>query len=103
MQIESEESQVGGKGGSGLSISLHPLVIINISDHSTRFQCLNGGKMKRVLGVLLGKLVPRPSMRAGARQCIIKRRILPSEHALRPCPAGRVTKPLWGFSMLHGG
>jgi COP9 signalosome complex subunit 6 len=31
-------------------------VIINISDHSTRFQCLNGGKMKRVLGVLLGKL-----------------------------------------------
>ena len=56
MQIESEESQVGGKGGSGLSISLHPLVIINISDHSTRFQCLNGGKMKRVLGVLLGKL-----------------------------------------------
>ena len=56
MQVEGEESQVGGKGGSGLSISLHPLVIINISDHSTRFQCLNGGKMKRVLGVLLGKL-----------------------------------------------
>jgi len=62
MQVEGEESQqVGGKGGSGLSISLHPLVIINISDHSTRCRALNGGKPKRVLGVLLGKLVPPPT------------------------------------------
>ena len=60
MQVEGEESNVGGAkgGGSGLlSISLHPLVIINISDHSTRFKALNSGKSKRVLGVLLGKLV----------------------------------------------
>lgn len=63
MQVEGageEENTVGGAkgGGSGLSISLHPLVIINISDHTTRFKALNQGKAKRVLGVLLGKLVP---------------------------------------------
>mmetsp|Transcript_104084 Transcript_104084/g.167720 ORF Transcript_104084/g.167720 Transcript_104084/m.167720 type:complete len:316 (+) Transcript_104084:143-1090(+) len=62
MQVEGEESNVGGAkgGGSGLlSISLHPLVIINISDHSTRFKALSSGKSKRVLGVLLGKLEGR--------------------------------------------
>jgi hypothetical protein len=59
MQVEGDESAVGGAKNkdSGLSISLHPLVIINISDHSTRFRALSAGTPKRVLGVLLGKLV----------------------------------------------
>ena len=57
MQVDDTEAVSGTKGGSGLSISLHPLVIINISDHSTRFRALNAGKAKRVIGVLLGKLV----------------------------------------------
>ena len=63
MQVEGigEENAGAPKGaaGRGSTISLHPLVIINISDHSTRFRALNGGNAKRVLGVLLGKLVPR--------------------------------------------
>jgi hypothetical protein len=59
MQVEtSEDNLSAAKGaGSGLTISLHPLVIINISDHSTRTRALNSGRPKRVLGVLLGKLV----------------------------------------------
>ena len=47
--------QAGPKGSfSGLNISLHPLVIINISDHATRKKSLAGGRPQRVLGVLLG-------------------------------------------------
>jgi len=34
---------------------LHPLVIINISDHATRARVNNNGKHTRVVGVLLGK------------------------------------------------
>ncbi len=48
-------AQAGPKGSSsGLNISLHPLVIINISDHATRKRSLSGGRPQRVLGVLLG-------------------------------------------------
>lgn len=36
------------------SILLHPLVIINISDHATRNKVCNNGKYKRSVGVLLG-------------------------------------------------
>ena len=59
MQVEGDESAVAGAKSkdSGLSISLHPLVIINVSDHTIRFRALNAGSPKRVLGVLLGKLV----------------------------------------------
>ena len=57
MQVDEESTAQAKGAASGLSISLHPLVVINISDHSTRFRCLNAGKAKRVLGVLLGKLV----------------------------------------------
>ena len=48
---------------SGLSISLHPLVIINISDHATRKKMQNQGQQQRVLGVLLGVQVWIAQMR----------------------------------------
>jgi len=38
---------------SGLEIFVHPLVVINISDHFTRDKCVN--KNPRVFGVLLGQ------------------------------------------------
>lgn len=65
-QMETEDkdggAQAGPKGSSsGLNISLHPLVIINISDHATRKRSLAGGKPQRVLGVLLGVQVYLPA------------------------------------------
>jgi len=43
------------EGGSVLNISLHPLVIINISDHATRARMSSGGKTQsRVIGALFG-------------------------------------------------
>jgi len=43
------------EGGSALNISLHPLVIINISDHATRGRMSSGGKTQpRVIGALFG-------------------------------------------------
>jgi hypothetical protein len=57
MDTEDKDAgaQAGPKGSSsGLNISLHPLVIINISDHATRKKSLAGGRPQRVLGILLG-------------------------------------------------
>jgi COP9 signalosome complex subunit 6 len=57
METEDKDAaaQAGPKGStSGLNISLHPLVIINISDHATRKKALSGGRPQRVLGILLG-------------------------------------------------
>ena len=42
------------EGGGQLNISLHPLVIINISDHWTRFKIQNQKENPRVIGALLG-------------------------------------------------
>jgi COP9 signalosome complex subunit 6 len=38
---------------------IHPLVLMNISDHFTRikFRCQEGNKVKRAFGMLLGKQV----------------------------------------------
>jgi len=48
-------SVIEKEGGSALDISLHPLVIINISDHATRARMSGGGKTQpRVLGALYG-------------------------------------------------
>ena len=60
------EVQTQKKGASGLNISLHPLVIINISDHTTRKRSLNNNKPTRALGVLLGVQVraSRPFLRS---------------------------------------
>jgi len=41
-------------GVSNSSVLLHPLVIINISDHATRAKVTNKGVSKRVVGALLG-------------------------------------------------
>lgn len=38
---------------AGLEIFVHPLVVVNISDHFTREKCIN--KNPRVFGVLLGQ------------------------------------------------
>eukprot|EP01087_Luapelamoeba_hula_P003084 TRINITY_DN12905_c0_g1_i1.p1 TRINITY_DN12905_c0_g1~~TRINITY_DN12905_c0_g1_i1.p1 ORF type:complete len:323 (-),score=60.05 TRINITY_DN12905_c0_g1_i1:143-1111(-) len=42
------------EGGSALSILLHPLVIINISDHATRAKAGDGKTYSRVIGALCG-------------------------------------------------
>jgi len=49
-------SVIEKEGGSALNISLHPLVIINISDHATRARMQSDGKsaQPRVLGALFG-------------------------------------------------
>ena len=39
---------------SGLTFKLHPLVIVNISDHYTRIKAQRGGTPSRVIGCLLG-------------------------------------------------
>ena len=38
----SSEDKVLGSGSSSLSVSLHPLVIMNISDHYTRVKVQQG-------------------------------------------------------------
>ena len=43
-----------GEGQVAASIHLHPLVIINISDHATRSRVRNQGQFQRVIGALLG-------------------------------------------------
>jgi COP9 signalosome complex subunit 6 len=42
-----------------VEIRLHPLVVINISDHWTRAKVSNGGVETKVLGALIGKQVGR--------------------------------------------
>jgi len=51
--LEERERKAGGEG-SGLEFKLHPLVIINISDHYTRCS-LNVKSEGRVIGCLLGE------------------------------------------------
>lgn len=53
MEEDHSAGQDRVKAG-GLNIDIHPLLIINISDHSTRKRSLAKGKATRVLGVLLG-------------------------------------------------
>uniref|UniRef100_A0A7S1HE50 COP9 signalosome complex subunit 6 n=1 Tax=Hemiselmis andersenii TaxID=464988 RepID=A0A7S1HE50_HEMAN len=50
---EPQANAAGVKTG-GLNIDIHPLVIVNISDHGTRKKSLAKGKGVRVLGILLG-------------------------------------------------
>ena len=42
------------ESSSGLQLELHPLVLLNVSDHWTRTKAVQGGKPSRVLGCLLG-------------------------------------------------
>ena len=94
MQVEGtgEENAGAPKGaaGRGSTISLHPLVIINISDHSTRFRALNGGNAKRVLGVLLGKLVPRMRILVGLCRPFLDGACMQSFG--QPAPAARASR-----------
>eukprot|EP00002_Diphylleia_rotans_P017209 TRINITY_DN3341_c0_g1_i1.p1 TRINITY_DN3341_c0_g1~~TRINITY_DN3341_c0_g1_i1.p1 ORF type:complete len:318 (+),score=74.00 TRINITY_DN3341_c0_g1_i1:64-1017(+) len=48
-----------GESLSGLAISLHPLVIINISDHFTRTKVMTKRSDVRVIGALLGTVTGR--------------------------------------------
>ena len=43
----------GGMGDS-VVVRLHPLVIMNLSDHATRARVRNNGNTQRVVGALLG-------------------------------------------------
>jgi COP9 signalosome complex subunit 6 len=58
MEVEEGETSYVTSGGSGgsVSVSLHPLVIMNISDHFTRVrvQQQDEGRVPLVYGVLLG-------------------------------------------------
>eukprot|EP00270_Netrium_digitus_P014105 TRINITY_DN4755_c0_g1_i2.p1 TRINITY_DN4755_c0_g1~~TRINITY_DN4755_c0_g1_i2.p1 ORF type:complete len:281 (+),score=21.97 TRINITY_DN4755_c0_g1_i2:177-1019(+) len=44
---------------SGLTFKLHPLVIVNISDHYTRLKAQNKGFPSRVIGCVIGQQVGR--------------------------------------------
>ena len=39
----------------GVTIELHPLVVMNVSDHLTRARYMHPGQKMRVIGALLGK------------------------------------------------
>uniref|UniRef100_A0A7S4M1B1 COP9 signalosome complex subunit 6 n=1 Tax=Guillardia theta TaxID=55529 RepID=A0A7S4M1B1_GUITH len=54
METDEEGAREGKGGGAELSISLHPLVVINIADHSMRKRAQQGNVPQRVLGILLG-------------------------------------------------
>jgi len=43
-----------GKSQTSLKVEVHPLVVMNVSDHCNRAQYIEP-KLTRVLGVLLGK------------------------------------------------
>jgi hypothetical protein len=60
MEEEGGSGAAGGVKAGGLNIDIHPLVIINISDHTTRKRSLAKGKATRVLGILLGIQVGLP-------------------------------------------
>jgi len=55
-KVPTPGSIIEKEGGSALSISLHPLVIINISDHATRAKMSEGNSKTytRVIGALWG-------------------------------------------------
>eukprot|EP00285_Hemiselmis_virescens_P014421 CAMPEP_0173387582 /NCGR_PEP_ID=MMETSP1356-20130122/10063_1 /TAXON_ID=77927 ORGANISM="Hemiselmis virescens, Strain PCC157" /NCGR_SAMPLE_ID=MMETSP1356 /ASSEMBLY_ACC=CAM_ASM_000847 /LENGTH=322 /DNA_ID=CAMNT_0014344243 /DNA_START=1 /DNA_END=970 /DNA_ORIENTATION=+ len=54
METDDEPVAKAGVKTGGLNIDIHPLVIVNISDHGTRKKSLAKGKASRVLGILLG-------------------------------------------------
>ncbi|KAL4439478.1 hypothetical protein ABPG77_008807 [Micractinium sp. CCAP 211/92] len=62
MQIDGEHQTADRSSSSGLQFQLHPLVLINISDHHTRTRANAGaapGAAVRVLGCLLGSQAGR--------------------------------------------
>lgn len=44
---------------SGLSFLLHPLILLNVSDHHTRTVAMTGSRDQRVRGILLGSQAGR--------------------------------------------
>lgn len=48
------EKAEAASSSSGLSFLLHPLVLLNISDHHTRTVAMTGSRAQRVRGILLG-------------------------------------------------
>jgi len=58
MEIDKTGTTAGAiiekEGGSALEIALHPLVLINISDHYTRAKYTSNERNPRVIGALLG-------------------------------------------------
>ncbi len=51
MEEGSEQVVAGGAGGS-VSVSLHPLVVMNVSDHFTRVKVQNEVPASNVSGLL---------------------------------------------------
>lgn len=56
MEVDSSKSTVMASAGTSgsVSVSLHPLVIMNVSEHWTRVRAQEG-KPKQVIGALIGK------------------------------------------------
>lgn len=54
MQIDSNTSNVIIRSQSNFQVEVHPLIIMNISDHGLRALYTEPNR-KRVLGVILGK------------------------------------------------
>lgn len=50
----SSTNQIISKSQSSLKVKVHPLVVMNVSDHCNRAKYIEP-KLTRVLGVLLGK------------------------------------------------
>ncbi|ORX38898.1 hypothetical protein BD324DRAFT_617828 [Kockovaella imperatae] len=53
-QPEPVDSLISSESGSGLNISLHPLPILNISDHYTRARLTSPDHPEKLIGALLG-------------------------------------------------
>jgi len=54
MDKSGTANQKIGKGSSNLIVKVHPLAVMNVSDHCNRAKYIVP-KLTRVLGILLGK------------------------------------------------
>uniref|UniRef100_A0A915KN36 COP9 signalosome complex subunit 6 n=1 Tax=Romanomermis culicivorax TaxID=13658 RepID=A0A915KN36_ROMCU len=49
----------GAHSQASVTVSLHPLVLVNISDHFTRAKAQNNGQPQQVIGAIIGKQMGR--------------------------------------------
>lgn len=61
MEVDNDSASAMAPAGTpgSVTIALHPLVIMNISEHWTRIRAQNDGKPQQVIGALIGKLSGR--------------------------------------------
>lgn len=85
MEEHSRDGSIGvlaSGGGSSVSVSLHPLVVMNISDHYTRVRVQTGDNTVRVYGALLGRQKGRSVEICNSFELVVESRDGSSVHVL---------------------